>query len=168
MMIRKKLSKFYVKKKAEELIKARYQKSVPSIRLTLKSIVQTRNFQVLKENLRNQGWKDWHILLALFNLVMNYRMEKLGISGNVIAMEKFYQEYPYKEEKDDAIKIPLEEINEVNMKRSLQVSMLATLKGFGFSLEGKLIKPEEISNFLAEKFNYWDDDVDHEPIFDIV
>jgi hypothetical protein len=163
----KKLSKYYDKKKAKELIKARYQKSVPSIRLTLKRIVPTSSFQALKMNLRSQGWKDWHILLALFNLVMNYRMDRFGISGNIIAMEKFYQEYPYEEEKDNAIKIPLEEINEVNMKRNLQVSMLATLKGFGFSLEGKLVKPEEISDFLAEKFNYWEDDVDHEPIFDI-
>ncbi|MFW9970561.1 MAG: hypothetical protein ACFFDF_10195 [Candidatus Odinarchaeota archaeon] len=162
-----KLSKFYDKKKAEELIKARYRKSIPSIRKTLKRIVPTERFQQLKDDLRNQGWKDWHILLAFFNLVMNYRMEKLGISGNIFAMEKFYQEYPYEEEKEDAISVPIEEITEEDMKRNLQVSMMATLNGFGFSIQGKLVKPEEISKFLAEKFNYWEDDVDHDPIFDI-
>jgi len=162
-----KLSKYYDKKKAEELIKARYTKSIPSIRKTLKRIVPTESFQLLKEKLRSQGWKDWHILLAFFNLVMNYRMEKLGISGNIVAMERFYQEYPYEEEKEDTISIPIEEITEENMKRNLQHSMMATLKGFGFSLQGKLVKPEEITEFLAEKFNYWEDDVDHDPIFDI-
>ncbi len=162
-----KLSKYYDKKKAEEIIKARYTKSIPSIRITLKRIVPTTSFQLLKEKLRSQGWKDSHILLAIFNLVMNYRMEKLGIIGNIDAMEKFYQEYPYKEEKDDAINIPIEEISEANMKMYLQVSMLGTLKGYGFSLERKVVKPEEIADFLAEKFNYWEDDVDHDPIFDI-
>ena len=166
-MIMAKMSKYYDKKKAEELIKARYTKSIPSIRITLKRIVPTTSFQILKEKLRNQGWKDWHILLAIFNLVMNYRMGKLGIIGNIDAMEKFYQEYPYEEENDDAISVPIEEINEANMKMYLQVSMLGTLKGFGFSLEGKALKPEEIADFLAEKFNYWEDDIDHEPIFDI-
>lgn len=161
------LSKYYDKTKAEELIKARYVKSMPSIRLTLKRIIPTKSFQLLKEKLRSQGWKDWHILLAFFNLVMNYRMEKLRISGNIGAMEKFYQEYPYEEEREDAVNIPIEEINEVNMKRNLQVSMLGTLKGLGFSLERKMVKPEEIADFLAEKFNYWEDDVTHEPIFDI-
>ena len=162
-----KLSKYYDKKKAEEIIKARYTKSIPSIRITLKRIVPTTSFQLLKEKLRSQGWKDSHILLAIFNLVMNYRMEKLGIIGNIDAMEKFYQEYPYKEEKDDAINIPIEEISEANMKMYLQVSMLGTLKGYGFSLERKVVKPEEIADFLGEKFNYWEDDVDHDPIFDI-
>ena len=162
-----KLSKFYDKAKAEESIKARYVKSIPSIRLTLKKIVPTKSFQLLKEQLRSQRWKDWHILLAFFNLVMNYRMTKLGITGNIVAMEKFYQEYPYEEEKDSAVSIPIEEINKANMKKNLQVSMLATLKGLGFSLERKKIKPEEIADFLANKFNYWEDDVDHEPIFDI-
>ena len=162
-----KLSKFYDKTKAEELIKARYTNSLPSIRKTLKRILLTDSFQQLKENLRNQGWKDWHILLAFFNLAMNHRMEKLGIIGNIAAMEKFYQDYPYEEEKEDAVSIPVEIINEENMKFNLQVSMLATLKGFGFSLEQKMVKPEEISDFLAEKFNYWEDDVEHDPIFDV-
>ena len=162
-----KLSKYYDKAKAEESIKARYSKSIPSIRLTFKRIVPTKSFQLLKEKLRSQGWKDWHILLALVNLVMNYRMEKLGITGNIVAMEKFYQEYLYEEEKDNAVSIPIEEINEANMKTNLQVSMLGTLKGLGFSLERKLIKREEIADFLADKFNYWEDDIDHEPIFDI-
>jgi len=161
------LSKYYDKAKAEEIIKARYTKSIPSIRLTLKRIVPTKNFQLLKEKLRSQGWKDWHILLAFFNLVMNYRMAKLGITGNIVAMEEFYQEYPYEEEKDDAVIIPIEEINEANMKTNLQVSMLSTLKVLGFSLEKKMVKPEKIADFLADKFNYWEDDVDHEPIFDI-
>jgi len=120
----------------------------------LERIVPTQKFQLLKENLRNQGWKDWHILLAVFNLVMNYRMNKLGISGNISAMEKFYQEYPYEEEKVDAISIPIDEISAKNMKVSLEVSMLSTLKIYGFSIEKKAVKPEEIAKFLAEKYNY--------------
>lgn len=162
-----KLSKFYNEKKAEEQIKTRYIKCIPSIRLTLKRIIPTEKFQLIKKKLRNQGWKDWHILLALFNLAMNYRMNKLGISNNIAAMKEFYERYPYKEEKKDSIVVPLDEINEENMKSSLKISMLSTLQGYGFSLEGRKINPEEISKFLTEKFNYWEDDVDHEPIFDI-
>ncbi len=161
-----KLSKFYDKKKAEELIKARYAKSIPAIRLTLNRIVPTEQFQNLKNKLRNKGWKDWHILLAIFNLVLNYRMSELGIR-TINAMDNFRQKFMQEEEKEESLIVPLDQINEENMKNNLKMSMLGTLKGYGFSLEGKIINPEKISKFLAEKFNYWEDDVDHEPIFDI-
>ncbi len=162
-----KLSKFYDKKKSEEMIKKRYKNCIPSIRLSLKRIVPTEDFQILKEILRSQGWKDWHILLAIFNLVMNYRMSKLGILSNVNSMIEFGEKYPYQEENKNSIFVPLDEFTEENMKKSLELSMPASLNVYGFTLKAKKIKIDEIKQFLAEKFNYWVDDVDHEPIFDI-
>lgn len=160
------LSKYYDKAKAEELIKVRYTKSIPAIRLTLKRIVPTDHFQNLKSKLRNEGWKDWHILLALDNLVLNFRMSELGIR-TIHDMNNFRKKFMQEEEKEENLIVPLDQINEENMKNNLKLSMLSTLKGYGFSLEGKMIDPEEISKFLAEKFNYWKDDVDHEPVFDM-
>lgn len=162
-----KLSKFYDRKKAEEQISNRYNKCIPSIRLTLKRIVPTEKFQLAKENLRKEGWKDWHILLALFNLAMNYRMDRLLINKNPIIMNQFSQKYIYEEENENCIEIPINEITEQNLKLNLEASMPATLGIFGFSLKGKTLKREDMAQFLAEKFNYWEDDVVHEPIFDI-
>jgi len=159
------LSKYYDKTKAEELIKARYTKSIPAIRLTLKRIVPTDHFQNLKNKLRNEGWKDWHILLALYNLVLNFRMNELGIR-TVHDMNNFRQKFMQEEEKEESLIVPLYQINEENLKINLKLSMLGTLKGYGFSLEGKTINPEKITKYLAEKFNYWEDDVEHKPIFD--
>ena len=159
------LSKYYDKAKAEELIKVRYTNSIPAIRFTLKRIVPTNHFQNLKNRLRNEGWKDWHILLALDNLVLNYRMSELGIR-TIQDMNNFRKKFMQEEEKEESLIVPLDQINEENMKNNLKLSMLSTLKGYSFSLEGKMIDPEEISKFLAEKFNYWEDDVDHEPVFD--
>jgi len=45
--------------------------------------------------------------------------------------------------------------------------MPATLQIFGFSLKGKKFEREEIRKFLGEKFNYWDDDVEHKNLFDL-
>lgn len=161
-----KLSKFYDKKKSEEMIKIRYKKCIPPIRLTLKKIVPTEKFQQLKENLRLNGWKDWHILLAFFNLVLNYRMHELGFLNNFERRAEFTNNFMYKEEKEGSIQIPLSEFTEKNMTISLEQSMLATLKIYGFSLKGKLLEIDEIKRFLSEKFNYWEDDVEHENIFD--
>ena len=50
---------------------------------------------------------------------------------------------------------------------ALEQSMLATLRLYGFSLEGKSINSDDLKLFLAEKFNYWEDDVEHEAIFNL-
>lgn len=61
------------------MIKNRYRNCIPAILLTLKRIVPSEEFQNLKNLLRLKGWKDWHILLAIDNLVIHYRMIKQEI-----------------------------------------------------------------------------------------
>lgn len=149
------------------MIKRRYKNCIPSIRLTLKKMVPTKRFQSLKLSLRSQEWKDWHILMGLFNFVMNYRMEKMGILGNQYAMIKFQESYLYQEENDASIKVPLNVISEENLKFGLESSMLATMCALGLSLpQNTTIKKEKIYEIL-NKFNYWEDDVEHKPIFDL-
>jgi len=162
-----KLSKFYNKNDSNKTIERRYKNCIPSIRLTLKRIIPTKRFQSLKNSLRSQGWKDWHILMGIFNFVMNYRMEKMGISGNQYAMIKFQETYPYQEEKDDNVYVPLSEITEKNLKVGLESSQLATICVLGLSIpHNTAIKKEKISEIL-NKFNYWEDDVKHEALFDL-
>ena len=166
MIILNKLSKFYTKEKADEMIKRRYENCIPSIRLTLKRIIPTKRFESLKISLRSLGWKDWHILMGLFNFVMNYRMKKMGILGNQDAMIKFQEVYPYKEENEQSIEVPLNEFTEENLKFGLESSMLATIYALGLSIpQNTAVKKEKIYEIL-NKFNYWEDDVKHEPIFD--
>lgn len=160
------LSKFYDKKKSEMIIRRRYKNCIPSIRLTLKKIIPTNQFQSIKISLRSKGWKDWHILMGLFNYIMNYRMERLGILGNIKEMIKFQQIYLYQEEDDNNIQIPIDNLTESNIKRGLETSMLATLQAFGFNVPlYKTIDITKIKNIL-NKFNYWEDDVDHNLLFD--
>ncbi len=161
-----KLSKFYNKDESKKTIERRYKNCIPSIRLTLKRIIPTKRFQSLKNLLRSQGWKDWHILMGIFNFVMNYRMEKMGISENQYAMIKFQETYPYQEENDISVYIPLSEITEENLKVGLESSQLATICVLGLSIpHNTAIKKEKISEIL-NKFNYWGDDVDHKALFD--
>jgi len=162
-----KLSKFYNKDESKKMIERRYKNCIPSIRLTLKRSIPTKRFQSLKNSLRSQGWKDWHILMGIFNFVMNYRMEKIGILGNHFAMIKFQETYPYQEEKDDSVYVPLNEFTEENLKVGLESSMPATICALGLSLpQNTAIKKEKISETL-NKFNYWEDDVEHEALFDL-
>ena len=167
MIILNKLSKYYNKTDAEGMIKRRYEKCVPSIRLTLKQIVPTKEFQAIKNSLRNKGWKDWHILMGIFNFIMNYRIEKMGILGNQQVMIKFQESYLYQEEDENSIQIPMNVITEKNIINGLEISMPATLNALGFNIpQNKRIQREKLQELL-KKFNYWEDDADHEAIFDL-
>lgn len=162
-----KLSKFYNREESKKIIERRYKNCIPTIHLTLKRIIPTKKFQSLKNSLRSQGWKDWHILMGIFNFVMNYRMKKIGILGNQFAIIKFQETYLYQEEKDNSVYVPLNEFTEENLKFGLESSMPATICVLGLSLpHNTAIKKEKISEIL-NKFNYWEDDVKHEPIFDL-
>ena len=167
-MMLTKLSKFYDKQKSEEMIRNRYRRCMPPIRLTLKNLIQTEVFQKLKGSLRSTGWKDWHILLAINNLVMNFRMQELGILNNIDKMVKFGEKWVNHEEQENDIQIPLKEFTKKNLMRVLEASMPATLRLYGFStLVGKELKIDQIKEFLSKKFNYWNDDVEHDLIFDL-
>ena len=167
MIILNKLSKFYNKKNAEEMIKRRYENCVPSIRLTLKRIISTKEFQATKNSLRSQGWKDWHILMGIFNFIMNYRMEKMGILINQQAMIKFQESYPYQEEDVNSIQIPMNVITEKNIINGLDLSMPATLNALGFSIPQNIRIQKDNLLKILEKFNYWEDDADHDAILDL-
>jgi hypothetical protein len=105
--------------------------------------------------------------MGIFNFVLNYRLEKFGILGNQNIMIKFQEKNPYQEEKDDSIYVPLNEFTEFNLKSGLESSMLATICALGLRLpHNTAIKKEKISELL-NKFNYWEDDVEHEAIFDL-
>jgi len=167
MIILNKLSKYYDNNNAEGMIKRRYENCVPSIRLTLKKIVPTKEFQAIKNSLRSQGWKDWHILMGIFNFIMNYRMEKMGIIGNQQVMIKFQESYLYQEEDVNCIQIPMNVITEKNIKSGLDLSMPATLNALGFSIpQNTRIQKDKLLKIL-DKFNYWEDDADHEAILDL-
>ena len=167
MIILNKLSKYYNKTDAKGMIKRRYENCIPSIRLTLKQIVPTKEFQAIKISLRTKGWKDWHILMGIFNFIMNYRMEKMGILGNQQVMRKFMESYLYQEEDENSIQIPMNVITEKNILNGLEISMPATLNAFGFSIPQNIRIQKDKLQELLKKFNYWEDDADHEVIFDL-
>ncbi len=94
-------------------------------------------------------------------------MEKIGISGNQQKMVKFQESYPYQEEDVNSIPIPMYVITESNIISGLELSMLATLNALGFSIpQNTRIEKEKLLKIL-EKFNYWEDDIDHEAILDL-
>ncbi len=80
----------YDPEEAIDAVRRRYEKGIVPVRHTLPRLNRNPGFRALVRRLRDEGWKDWHILMALANTssVMACRLDRtketIRSSGNRI------------------------------------------------------------------------------------
>ena len=57
----------YSRETAEEMLRNRYELFAENMRYTLPRLLADQGFRELLAELRAEGWKDWHIALAVFS-----------------------------------------------------------------------------------------------------
>jgi hypothetical protein len=55
-------------------IQRRYDRGTEALPQTLARLARSADFQRVARGLREQGWRDWHILAAVFHVVVNWRL----------------------------------------------------------------------------------------------
>lgn len=151
----------YSKEKQQELIKNRYSKLLSPIKFTLCRLQKSDEIKEIVQKLRSEGWLDWHILTAIYNLATNYRINSVGC----VMDEQKVAEYANLPEEVDFPTIPIEEFTEEKMKTALNLSMLSTLRILGLEIRQGTPDFDGIKHFLGHKYNYWTDDIPHENPF---
>lgn len=168
------LSNKYDNEKALKGIENRFNNSHKCIYLTLEKLKKEAGFSILINELRNEGWKDWQIIMNIFNFIINYKIkvfEKIEISEDEDKMKRFRDmmiKYKNMDEKDCYIDFPLEAFKTEEFKAQLRINYVTVLNYFG--LESKSITPnfEAIKEFLDVRFNFKDDNFDeNNPLQDI-
>ncbi|PCI11641.1 hypothetical protein COB72_00385 [bacterium] len=158
----------YTKEFAEEGIRNRYERGIRAGRLTIARLCKDDEFRDVVRRLRDEGWLDWHLILAITNIILNYRIGQPGFRKGKSA-EEIHQESMIslnREESYDDIWIPGSKFSEEAMRLALQISSISTLKNEG--LECRQLTPDlpAIDDFLRHRMGYWSDDVEHERVFD--
>ncbi|WP_367874454.1 hypothetical protein [Luteolibacter sp. Populi] len=155
--------------KQEELIEGiagRYERCLPPIRITITRLRGYAPFDEIRRKFSREGWKDWHFLLSIFNIAMNYRSRSLvNSSASAAEIQKALQDLSSKPEEESDELIPLEMFDEEWLKSTLRITMVSTLQGHGFNLYQSTPNFQAIEDFLSEKLQYWTLDIEHEPIF---
>ncbi|WP_284975251.1 hypothetical protein [Arthrobacter sp. efr-133-TYG-104] len=151
-----------------DAIAARYEKMLPPVRLTLPRLAGDTDFIKLVTSLRAEGWKDWHLLLAVVNIVVNGRAAQRGLNmttsitkADVERVSLLTQE----EEREEDPEPPLKIFTEDRMWFHLSNAALTTVRRWGLEVRLNRVDPRSFLGLLGDRFNYWDDDVEHEPIF---
>jgi hypothetical protein len=151
----------YNRNESLRLIKNRYTRSSGLLKYTLPRLLKNEAFRSTVATLRSEGWKDWHILLAIGGIRLNFVANQTTSRD---ARDEQYRnairELMEREEAESDTAPPEAMFTVEEMRRSLTLSQFSTLKGMGLECWQKTPVMKAVDAFL-QRFNYWTDDVEH-------
>ena len=150
---------------ANELLQTRYQNLAGGLRITVEALASSEKFQGTVETLRASGWLDWHILTAVFNIVMNHRFPRSRF--NMLSEEgnKEMMEAAFRPERGTDPPVPIGLFNLDSMDTNRQFSMLSLVNHWGLECHQATPDIPAIEQLLASRYGYWDEDVPHDDPF---
>ena len=155
----------YTKDKARQLLQTRYDNLAKSLRFTVAVLASSEEFQHTVEKLRAKNWLDWHILVAIFSIVMNYRFPSDPLNPISEEAEREMFEAAFQLESATAEPVPIGFFSLDEMDDHRRFATLPLLNYWGLELQQEMPDLPAIERLLAMRYAYWDDDVPHDNPF---
>jgi hypothetical protein len=144
---------------ALRLIENRYRRSEEMFPLTLRQLSAETAFRRLLSKLRDSGWKDWHILLAVGNIRLNSLVDARAPN-----YKELFRSAMHKGEGAEDPLVPVAFFDEERLRDALQFSQVTTITSMGFRVDQMTPNFPGIDSFLR-RFKYWELDVPHSDPF---
>jgi len=145
----------------------RYKTLPQLLNRTLPMLASDPEFQVTATRLRTEGWKEWHLLVAVAGIAMNARAQRRKIITAEITPEtarRFQELYDEPENVAEAIE-PSSAYSEKELRVHIGLAASSGVATNGMSLDISPVPQPELLKFLGNRYRYWLDDVEHSPIF---
>lgn len=147
----------------------RYENTLRSFPQTLRRLQQNPAFLSVVEQLHDAGWKDWHILQAIFNGAINWYMELVGADYDSPRIKdeamSLYQRLRDEGERALQQPIPVTYFTFDMMKQLLDVGVASFLQNKGAAFRERSYNFEKLRRFAQMRYHYLKLDVPHDPIF---
>lgn len=169
LALKKNDSPLYNHDKAIENIKGRYKNCIGVIHLTLERLKQSEQFITELSRLKNEGWLDWQIVLALYNNILDLKAKNLlAQNGKTYAndeewledFQKTFHEIRFKDETETYVEIPINALIGENLELQLKQISAHVLKSFGLEDKSRFPNFEALKSFLNERFRFQEDEVE--------
>jgi hypothetical protein len=114
------------------------------------------------EQLYRKGYKDWHILSAIYNRLLMLESTRRGIDLNTeagreahvgLSKESFTATYP------------AEAFDGVEWDFAFKMHAITCLGTYGFEQRSRAVSPDAIVAFLRGRMRHFDLDIPHDPMF---
>ncbi|MFI5706334.1 hypothetical protein [Kribbella sp. NPDC051620] len=145
----------------EERTAGRYPLLMRSLEVTLPRLLEQGQMREIAAELRAEGWKDWHILMALFNQIFNHRLTERGQDGRDPALRERIARWEPEDPAD--LQIDVSAVTAQSLRHHLAASYFATANGYG--LAPGALRASEVLGVLETRYGYWTLDADHQDPF---
>jgi hypothetical protein len=143
-------------------IRHRYRALQDEIADQVEALQQDERFLHRCEEFYNKGYKDWHILCAIYNLMIHTRLRELGNTLRTKGEREASKQVP---KQLRGVVYPVEEFLASEMDFMFINHALTCLKQYGFEDRGVPLASEPVMKFLRERMRHFDLDIPHAPMF---
>lgn len=158
----------YSREKSQELIAVRYETLPVPVRHTVPALMRDERVRTLFQQLRADGWKDWHLLNVLVNMTANHRVTlKYGQMTRESAprlLPRFLEECGRDEMPTDP-QIPASEVTADAMSSGIALVAGSCMRHWDLELHNGNADMEAVIRVLADRYGFWNDDVEHQDPF---
>jgi hypothetical protein len=157
----------YSRDEAEKAIQAWYEHAGAATRHTLPLALADQTLRAHFARLLGEGRKEWHLLMALADLVLNHRMSvRHGTPvGPLDQIRRAVgpEDLAWEERADD----PRPSVAEITETFDRFLAMAAVSVATTWGLQVNQATPDllAVESLLRARNRYWDDDVEHIPFF---
>ncbi|MBS2039866.1 hypothetical protein JST97_33080 [bacterium] len=147
-------------------IGARYVGFARPIRRTLEMLGSSPEFLTVANRLHSEGWKDWHLLAAVFHVTMNERINSARV--NYVTQAEFKRQskaFLDQEETDNTGLLSPSSYSEEQLRFNLSAFANSVLETSGLELHQETPDTSAVLDFLGKRYNFWTDDVEHQDPF---
>jgi len=150
-------------------VSRRYDVSLAALRYTLPCVIADPEFQKAVAALRTEGWKDWHLLMAMLNAVANYRVKLcLDARDNEERYAEAMKEEIFSVEKPDSPPVPAEHLTRELLRMHLLMALNFGLSSEGLQFHHRTPNIDSVFKYARHRWRYFDLDVQHPDVFAIV
>lgn len=148
-------------------IERRYQRMMPIGRVTIPRLARTETSAAVLRQLRDEGWRDWQLMMAITNIIGNARPGWEGLRVAVDSPPADRQRASAllrREELDTDPQLGSEVFTRDKLLTALEFTALLTLPSYGLHLNTRTPNAAAVMTVLRDRFNFGVDDAQHDDL----
>ena len=151
----------FSREQADQLLQERYELLERALRKTVTKLHESAGFQGTVKRLRSEGWRDWHILLAILNVkISELNRTKLRWPIADQNIEDIVRQARQPED-DDAKLVPVHRFTYRALQQARRTALLSLVNIWDLETHQSTPDFPAIERLLAARYGYWVDDVEH-------
>lgn len=128
---------------------------------TLARVLQDPDCRGAIESLRADGWRDWHLLVAVVNVALNARADAMGALSDPRKASEAFERIRERPESEDDPTLPLALCNAESLRMAMRLAVLSVAqRRWRLFTAGPTPNTSALTDLLVRRYGF-QDDVEH-------